>query len=201
MLSGERSLYWKLTGRDNLEYFAALYHVPPKETNERIDRSRAAVKLSDREDDYVERYSTGMRQRLARRPARLTAMGILWRTLINALAIVVAAYVVNQLQPDAIKWGQVDYGMGELGRYLSLILTGLALGVVNAVVKPILVMVSLPITCLTLGLFIFVINALMLLLVSAIPFLGFVVNGFIVALIASVVISIVSWALSMVLPD
>ena len=128
-------------------------------------------------------------------------MGILWRTLINALAIVVAAYVVNQLQPDAIKWGQVDYGMGELGRYLSLVLTGLALGVVNAIVKPILVMVSLPITCLTLGLFIFVINALMLLLVSAIPFLGFVVNGFIVALVASIVISIVSWALSMVLPD
>ena len=128
-------------------------------------------------------------------------MGIVWRALINALAIVVAAYVVNQVQPDAIKWGQVDYGMGDLGRYLSLILTGLALGIVNAIVKPILVMVSMPITCLTLGLFIFVINALMLLLVSAIPFLGFVVNGFIVALAASILISLVSWALSMVLPD
>lgn len=128
-------------------------------------------------------------------------MGIVWRALINAIAIVVAAYVVNIYQPDAIKWGQVDYGMGDLGRYLSLILTGLTLGVVNAIVKPILVMVSMPITCLTLGLFIFVINALMLLLVSAIPFLGFVVNGFIVALAASVLISLVSWALSMVLPD
>ena len=128
-------------------------------------------------------------------------MGIVWRTLINAIAIVVAAYVVNQLQPDAIKWGQVDYGMGDVGRYLSLALTGLALGIVNAVIKPILVMISIPISCMTLGLFIFVINALMLLLVSAIPFLGFVVNGFIVALIASIVISIVSWALSMVLPD
>jgi len=91
--------------------------------------------------------------------------------------------------------------MGEANKYLSLILTGLALGVVNAIVKPILVMVSLPITCMTLGLFIFVINALLLLLVSLIPFLGFVVNGFFVALIASIVISIVSWALSMVLPD
>ena len=128
-------------------------------------------------------------------------MGIVWRTLINAIAIVVAAYVVNIYQPDAIKWGQVDYGMGELGRYLSLALTGLTLGIVNAIVKPILVMVSMPITCLTLGLFIFVINALMLLLVSAIPFLGFAVNGFIVALVASILISIVSWALSMVLPD
>jgi putative membrane protein len=128
-------------------------------------------------------------------------VGIVWRTLINAIAIAVAAYVVNLIQPDAIQWGQVDYGMGELGRYLSLALTGLTLGVVNAIVKPILVMVSMPITCLTLGLFIFVINALMLLLVSAIPFLGFVVNGFVVALIASILISIVSAALSMVLPD
>jgi putative membrane protein len=128
-------------------------------------------------------------------------VGIVWRTLINAIAIVVAAYILNIYQPDAIKWGQVDYGLGEVGRYLSLALTGLALGVVNAIVKPILVMVSLPITCLTLGLFIFVINALMLLLVSAIPFLGFVVDGFIVALIGSVLISVVSWALSMVLPD
>ena len=128
-------------------------------------------------------------------------MGIIWRTLINAIAIVVAAYVVNIYQPDAIKWGQVDYGLGDLGRYLSLALTGLALGLVNAIVKPILVLIALPITCMTLGLFILVINALMLLLVSAFPFLGFVVNGFLVALVAAVVISIVSWALSMVLPD
>src|SRR5256885_1902047 len=65
MLSGERSLYWKLTGRENLEYFAALYHVPPRETKTRIANVLAAVKLADRAEDYVERYSTGMRQRLA----------------------------------------------------------------------------------------------------------------------------------------
>ena len=65
MLSGERSLYMKLTGRENLEYFAALYHVPPGETKARIEKVLAAVKLADRADDYVERYSTGMRQRLA----------------------------------------------------------------------------------------------------------------------------------------
>jgi len=65
MLSGERSLYWKLTGRENLEYFAALYHVPPSETKARIAKVLAAVKLADRAEDYVERYSTGMRQRLA----------------------------------------------------------------------------------------------------------------------------------------
>ena len=65
MLSGERSLYWKLTGRENLEYFAALYHVPPGETKARIANVLAAVKLADRAEDHVERYSTGMRQRLA----------------------------------------------------------------------------------------------------------------------------------------
>ncbi len=65
MLSGERSLYWKLTARENLEYFAALYHVPPKDTRARIDRALAEVHLADRAEDYVERYSTGMRQRLA----------------------------------------------------------------------------------------------------------------------------------------
>ena len=64
VLSGERSLYWKLTARENLEYFAALYHVPPAESDARIGRILDAVRLSDRADDYVEKFSTGMRQRL-----------------------------------------------------------------------------------------------------------------------------------------
>ncbi len=64
VLSGERSLYWKLTARENLEYFAALYHVPPAEVPGRIARILDAVHLSDRADDYVEKFSTGMRQRL-----------------------------------------------------------------------------------------------------------------------------------------
>ncbi len=64
VLSGERSLYWKLTARENLEYFAALYHVPPAEVAGRITRILDAVHLSDRADDYVEKFSTGMRQRL-----------------------------------------------------------------------------------------------------------------------------------------
>src|SRR5205807_9548682 len=61
----ERSMYWRLTGRENLAYLPALYHVPPAETTDRITRCLVAVNLSDRADDYVERYSTGMRQRLA----------------------------------------------------------------------------------------------------------------------------------------
>jgi putative membrane protein len=66
-------------------------------------------------------------------------------------------------------------------------------------VRPILVMISMPLTCLTLGLFIFVINALMLLLVSAIPQVGFAVDGFLPALVGSILISIVSGILSQVI--
>jgi ABC-2 type transport system ATP-binding protein len=64
VLADGRSLYWKLTARENLEYFAALYHVPSSDTRARIDAALRAVNLEDRADDYVERYSTGMRQRL-----------------------------------------------------------------------------------------------------------------------------------------
>lgn len=124
-------------------------------------------------------------------------MGLVWRALINAIAIFVAALL---LSPN-LEWGLTDYGMGEPGRYLSLVLTGLVLGIVNAVVKPILVLLSAPITCATLGLFLLVINGLMLLLVSNIDALGFQVNGILWAIIGSLIISVVSFFLSRILPD
>jgi ABC-2 type transport system ATP-binding protein len=77
VLSGERSLYWKLTARENLEYFAALYHVPSAETPARIVDILEAVHLTDRADDYVEKFSTGMRQRLVLARALLPAPSLL----------------------------------------------------------------------------------------------------------------------------
>ncbi|MGI8878787.1 MAG: phage holin family protein [Candidatus Limnocylindria bacterium] len=124
-------------------------------------------------------------------------MSLVWRALINAVAIFVAAIV---LSPN-LSWCNVDYGMGDAGRYLSLVLTGLVLGLVNAIVKPILVLLSLPITVMTLGLFLLVINGLMLWLVSSIDVLGFHVNGILWAIVGSIVISLVSFLLSKVLPD
>lgn len=65
VLAGERSIYWKLTGRENLEYFAALYQVPRELARTRGAELLERVGLTARADDLVERYSTGMRQRLA----------------------------------------------------------------------------------------------------------------------------------------
>ena len=77
VLAGERSLYWKLTARENLEYFAALYHVPAAETAPRIAEILETVHLTDRADDYVEKFSTGMRQRLVLARALLPAPALL----------------------------------------------------------------------------------------------------------------------------
>ncbi len=125
-------------------------------------------------------------------------MGWLVRAAVTAVAIAVTAWVLNAIAPGSMTWGHVDYGLGEAGKLLSLLFTAIVLGIVNAFVRPILVIISLPLTCATLGLFIFVINALMLLLVSAIPQLGFNVDGFIWALVGSILISLVSGFLSKV---
>jgi ABC-2 type transport system ATP-binding protein len=65
LLTGERSVYWRLTGRENLEYFAALHDMPRDIVPPRITGLLDLVELTPRADDLVERYSTGMRQRLA----------------------------------------------------------------------------------------------------------------------------------------
>jgi len=61
---GERMLYFRLTGRENLRYFSDLYGVPRSIAKKRIDEILEMVGLSGRGDDYVEQYSKGMRQRL-----------------------------------------------------------------------------------------------------------------------------------------
>lgn len=65
VLTGERSIYWKLTGRENLEYFAALYHLPPDRIKPRVAELLERLGLAARADEYVERYSSGMKQRVA----------------------------------------------------------------------------------------------------------------------------------------
>jgi len=64
IFGGERGLYWRLSGEDNLKYFAALYQVDPAVSEERIPRLLKMVGLEGRGNEKVEGYSRGMKQRL-----------------------------------------------------------------------------------------------------------------------------------------
>jgi ABC-2 type transport system ATP-binding protein len=64
IFGGERGLYWRLSGIDNLRYFASLYHVDPQVTRQRIPYLLEMVGLKDRGNERVEGYSRGMKQRL-----------------------------------------------------------------------------------------------------------------------------------------
>lgn len=117
-------------------------------------------------------------------------MKLILRILITMAALYAASRWVNGISTD--------------GSVLALAGVALVFGVVNALVKPILTLLSLPVVMLTLGLFLLVVNALMLMLTSAISSslgLGFHVAGFVPALIGSIVISLVSFLLSTLIPD
>jgi putative membrane protein len=104
--------------------------------------------------------------------------------LIRAAVVALGLWLASQIVPGV-----------EIRSTGSLIAAALLLGIVNAFVRPILVILTLPITLLTLGLFLLVINGLMIELVS--HFLtGFVVVGLGPAILASVVVAITSWVMS-----
>lgn len=65
MLMGERGLYWKLTGRENLDYFGALYHVPKPARRKRIEELSTLLSLGDFLDRSIETYSSGQKMLLA----------------------------------------------------------------------------------------------------------------------------------------
>ena len=113
-------------------------------------------------------------------------MRLLIRWAINAAALWIAAYFL----PDVSISGSI----------LDLFIVAAIFGLVNAFIKPILKLLTLPINLLTLGLFTLVINALMLLLTGWVSD-ALVINGFFPALFAGVIISIVSTILSWILPD
>ena len=77
MLTGERTLYWKLTGQENLEYFAALYHLDSASAKSRILDLLKLVGLNERQDTLVENYSSGMRIRLSFAKALLNDASVL----------------------------------------------------------------------------------------------------------------------------
>ena len=116
---------------------------------------------------------------------------------VNAVALWVAALVI-----PGIHLGEDADQLST--RLLTIVLVALLFGVINAFVKPIVMLFSLPFIILTLGLFLFVVNALMLLLTEWISNafgLGFHVDGFWTAVLGAIVITIATWVLELVLPE
>ena len=105
----------------------------------------------------------------------LVFMKLLVHWIVNSLAIMVAAYVVPGVYVQS---------------FLVAMIAALVLGLINLTLKPILLILTLPINILTLGLFTFVVNAVLILLVAAIVN-GFQVADFTTALIFGIVLSIV----------
>ena len=103
--------------------------------------------------------------------------------LINALALLTVAYVMPSIHIDS---------------FGTALVAAVVLGLVNAVIRPLLILLTLPATLLILGLFIFVINGLLFWLVGS-YLKGFAVGGFWSGFFGAIVYSIVSWALSSVL--
>ncbi|HEX6473871.1 MAG TPA: phage holin family protein [Candidatus Limnocylindria bacterium] len=115
-------------------------------------------------------------------------MARILQILVNAAALWVAVTIIDGL----------DFTGAELWKFL---LVAVIFSLVNTFIKPILKIVSLPITAVTLGLFLLVINALMLLLTGWISDqldLGLQVDGFVPALLGAIIISLVGWVLSMI---
>ncbi len=103
-------------------------------------------------------------------------VSIITKVFITALALVITAYIIPGMRIESMQ---------------AALLGALILGLLNVLVKPVLIALTLPITIVTLGLFLFVINAALLILAAS-PVEGFVIDSFLWALLASVSVSVVS---------
>ncbi|MGH3342215.1 MAG: phage holin family protein [Carbonactinosporaceae bacterium] len=125
----------------------------------------------------------------------VTMMSFAIKIFVNAIAIWVATVLVDG----------VDLGDGSTGdNIITLLIVAVVFGVVNAVIKPLVALLSLPLYVVTLGLFTFVVNAFMLWLTSWISEqLGqaFIVTGFVAALLGALVVTLVSFVLNLIIPD
>jgi putative membrane protein len=106
--------------------------------------------------------------------------GVLLRWLVLTAAVLAASWFLDGIRVDGL---------------LSAVLAAATLGILNAFLRPLIILLTLPVNILTLGLFTFVINALMLQIVSEmIP--GFTVHGFWTAVFGALIIGFVSWLLN-----
>ncbi|WP_410468591.1 phage holin family protein [Arthrobacter sp. A2-55] len=122
------------------------------------------------------------------------------RVLVNAVALWIAGWILPGISVTTTGNGGLETSNATLNTALAYLFIGLVFGVVNALVKPIVKVFSLPVTILTLGLFTIVINAAMLWLtawLSSYTPVHFTIDSFFwTAILAAVVISIVSMLMS-----
>ena len=109
---------------------------------------------------------------------------LLLRWLLSALALLAVAYLYPGVRVDS---------------FLAAVVAALALGLANALIRPILVLLTLPVTIITLGLFLFVINAALFWVVAQV-IKGFSVEGFLAALVGSLLYSLITLVVSWLLP-
>ena len=132
-------------------------------------------------------------------------MSFLLRVLVNALAIWVAAWILPGMAIAADPSVVSAVGGETTASVLAYLFIGLVFGVVNAVVRPVLSILSLPITCLTLGLFAIVVNAAMLWLtswLSSFTPLRLEIDSFLwTAVLATLIIGVVSLLMGWAVPD
>ena len=132
-------------------------------------------------------------------------MSFLLRVLVNALAIWVAAWILPGMGIAADPSVVSAVGGETTASVLAYLFVGLVFGAVNAVVRPVLTILSLPITCLTLGLFAIVVNAAMLWLTSWLssftPLRLEIDSFFWTAVLATLIIGAVSLLMGWVVPD
>jgi putative membrane protein len=122
-------------------------------------------------------------------------MSLIIRLIVNAIALWVATLIVSGVELE---------GASTQDRVITLLVVAVIFALVNVVVRPIVKILSLPLYVLTLGLFTFIVNALMLLLTSWIADqfdVPFNVDGFWSAVLGGLVISFISWILNLLLPD
>jgi putative membrane protein len=122
-------------------------------------------------------------------------MNFVVKTIANAGALAVAVWLLDKITLTGDSTGK------KAG---TLILVALIFGLVNFLVKPVVKVLTFPLFILTLGLITLIVNALMLMLTSWLADkldLSFHVEGFWTAVLGGLIISIVSWALNVVLPD
>jgi putative membrane protein len=132
-------------------------------------------------------------------------MSFLLRVLVNALAIWVAAWILPGMGIAADPSVVSAVGGETAASVLAYLFIGLVFGVVNAIVRPVLTILSLPITCLTLGLFAIVVNAAMLWLtswLSSFTPLRLEIDSFLwTAVLATLIIGVVSLVMGWIVPD